>query len=147
VGRSVYWKYVSYWTKYDTLVYNYWAQNGGLGSLEGTRNRFQYVVPLREVAGQYSQFQESLFRDLENVKSEFKVNNVKTKEIFWLGFVTEWILFLFKEMFFWVTGNYYVGIAEDINLIGCEAVSLGEQFYLTHHLTLKKKAKDPSKRL
>ena len=68
--RSVYWKYVRYWTKYDTLVYNYWAQSGGLGSLEGTRNRFQDVVPLREVAGQYSQFQESLFRDLENVKSE-----------------------------------------------------------------------------
>lgn len=70
MGSSFYWKYVSYWTKYDTLVCNYWAQIGGLGSLGGTRNRFKDVVSLHEVAGEYSQFQEILFRDLENVKSE-----------------------------------------------------------------------------
>jgi hypothetical protein len=78
---------------------------------------------------------------------EFKVNNVKTKQFFWLGFVTLWILLLFKEMFCCETGNSYSGVAEDINLIGCEAVSLGEKVYLTHHLTLKKKARDPLKRL
>jgi hypothetical protein len=69
VGRSFYWKYISYSTKYDSLVYNYCAQNGGLDSLEGRRNRFKDVMPLREVVGEYSQFQEILFRDLENVKS------------------------------------------------------------------------------
>jgi len=74
------------------------------------------VVPLREVAGQYSQFQESLFRDLENVKPEFTVNNVKTKQFFWLGFVTVWILLLFKEIFCCETGNSYSGVAEDIIL-------------------------------
>ena len=57
--------------------------------------------------------------------------------------MTVWILLLFKELFWCETGNSYSGVAEDTNLTGREAMSLGEQFYLT----LKKKAKDPSKRL
>lgn len=56
---------------------NYCAQKGGLDSLEGRRNRFKGVMPLREVAGEYSQFQESLFRDLENVKSELLSINLR----------------------------------------------------------------------
>jgi hypothetical protein len=45
--------------------------------VERTRNRFEDVVPLREVAGEYSQFQESILRDLENVKSELLSINLK----------------------------------------------------------------------